>query len=260
MKTSLLLVSRNEEENARRFVDSFNRQTLKPSEIVLVDSSTDKTKRILSSIATKIITTEPRGCSYARAEGMKYVSGDIIVWTDIDVEMKNDWFENIIHMFDNNHVNVVQGSVKVNGFNTKEKGMFVKPPKNGKYINGCNVAFRKIVLDRYPVDPNMLWEDIELDYRISKHYPVYGCPKAVVWHYGLSGKRKYDLKHNAIWSGIAWARILKKYKNLYWFFRISYNIFNIAKVYGLKAFSYYSFYFIVSLIKEPKLSKGRKII
>lgn len=252
---TLLLVSRNEKENLDRFLPSLERQTKKPDEIVVVDSSDDGSQERLKAIADRFIISEPKGCSPARALGMKNTRGDVIVWTDCDCELAKDWFENITKPFPK--ADVVQGSVKVHSFDKKEGGMFADP--NGQYICGCNVAFKKSVLDEFPVDENMLWEDIELGYRIAKKYEITNEPLAKVIHFGLAKSEQRSLKNNAQWSGKAWARILKKHRNIYWLLRIYYNIFNVPKANGWKAFAYYFYYFHSNLFSESK-GIGRKVV
>jgi glycosyltransferase involved in cell wall biosynthesis len=261
---TLILQSRNEGDNARRFVQYFKNQTKKPDEVILIDSSDDNTREILKPIVDRIIITKPRGTSYARADGVKACHSDIIVWTDIDCELDERWFEELVKPFEDKNVMVVQGSIRTHSLNGKEKGMFVNPPIKGKYLNTCNAAVRKAVMDEIPIDPWVLWEDIEMGYRISKKYTITGCPKSRVFHYGLNKnfeKTQRNLKNNAQWAGKGWARILKKHKNIYWFVRIYYNIFNVIPAHGFKTFLYYIYYFNKNLFFESEeKSEGRKVL
>jgi glycosyltransferase involved in cell wall biosynthesis len=274
MKVSLVLVSKDEEKHLPKFLSSLKKQTRKPDEIILVDSSSDKTPKIMKPYVDKIITTEPKGCGTARVVGIKNSTGDIIVFTDIDAILYPNWLEELIKPFNNSYVNAVQGKIYAKSYGGKnEKGMFSTGLKEkGKYICGCNIAFRRKVLKEFPIDTNILWEDIELGYRISKKYVIYGAKNAIIYHYGpLAGviSKERDLWNSAMWAGIGWSRILLKHKNLYWFFRIMYNIFNLLIAHGIKVFVYFFVAFFYALLLEisgkkfkPKTSEDlmRKVI
>jgi glycosyltransferase involved in cell wall biosynthesis len=265
-KVSLVLVSKDEEKHLPKFLESLKKQTRKPDEIILVDSSSDRTPKIMKPYVDKIITVEPRGCGNARVVGIEKSKGDIIVFTDLDEIMYPNWLENLVKPFENPKVMVVQGKIYTRSYTGKgDDSMFANGLKDkGKYICGCNVAFRRKVLKEFPIDTHQTWEDIELGYRITKKYDIYGARDAIVYHYGPSSFKERDIKNSALWSGVGWSRILIKHKNLYWLLRIYYNIFNVLFAHGLKAFAYYFFYFHYALYleltkKKTKSSSGKNI-
>jgi glycosyltransferase involved in cell wall biosynthesis len=252
MKVSLILVSKDEEKHLPKFLSSLKKQTRKPDEIILVDSSSDKTPKIMKPYVDKIITVEPRGCCRARIIGINKSRGDIIVFADIDSILYPNWLEELVKPFSNPDIKVVQGRINSKSYDGKmDSGIFSSDLKEkGKFICGCNVAFRRSVLEEFPLDPYMTWEDIELGYRISKKYDIYGARNAIVHHYGASSFEERNMWNSAVWSGVGWSRILLKHKNMYWFFRINYNIFNVLLVHGLKAFLLYTFAFYYALLME----------
>ena len=254
MKTSLILVSKDEEKHIPGFLESLEKQTRKPDEIILVDSSSDSTPELMRPYVTKLITIEPRGCGQARITAIENSTGDIIVFTDFDEVLYPDWFEKLLRPFEDQSVMVVQGRVFTKNYDgSDEHGIFSDGlAEHGKYICGCNVAFRRSVLDEFQIDPHQTWEDIELGYRISKKYDIYGARDAIVYHYGPSPEytKNRDVRNSALWSGVGWSRILLKHKNLHWFLRIYYNIFNVILAHGFKTFLYYFYYFHYALLHE----------
>lgn len=241
-KISLVLISKNEEKHIPKFIDSLKKQTRKPDEIILVDSSTDNTVKLMKPHVNKTITVPARGCAAARNRGVKESTGNIIVFTDIDTVLYPDWLENLTRPFGQEKVKVVQGKIFSKSYDgKKDKGIFASGLKEwGKFICGCNVAFRRDIFEQYPLDENMLWEDIEQGYRITRSHKIYGARDAIVYHYGpMTFTENRPLENSAIWSGKGWAKILMKHKNPHWFFRIYFNLFNVWRVHGWKAFRSY---------------------
>lgn len=265
MKVSLILVSKNEEKFVKSFFKYLKKQTRKPDEIVLVDSSSDKTPEIAKSFVDKLIKLDPStGAKYRDAAGLqrnigiKNSKGDIIVFTDLDAIPHPDWLEQLTKPFENPDINVVQGQIFFHSYNGKgEYGLFqANLKKEGKYLNNCNAAFRRKVLKEFPLANDIRFDDIELGYRISKKYIIYGIKNAKIYHYGCAPQIRLS-NNKDIWEGcvrcsIGWVRILKKYNNLYWFFRIWYNIFSTIKQNGFKVFIFYSASFFYAFYLELK--------
>jgi glycosyltransferase involved in cell wall biosynthesis len=102
-KISAFLIAHNEEENIEQCLRALERQTKKPDEVVLIaHNCSDKTEEIAKQFSwLKIISYHgPAGTAYARAEGFRQVSGDIIVSTDGDTTVPPTWIEDLIQPFD----------------------------------------------------------------------------------------------------------------------------------------------------------------
>jgi glycosyltransferase involved in cell wall biosynthesis len=95
MKTSVLIIAHNEEKYIDKCINSIMRQTVKPDEIVLVvHNSTDRTQEIGEKYAINIVSFDgPKGIVYARIEGLRHVTGDIILCIDGDSEAQPNWVE-----------------------------------------------------------------------------------------------------------------------------------------------------------------------
>ncbi len=233
MKISLVLMSRNEEKFVKTFFQNLKKQIRKPDEIILVDSSTDKTPELAKPYVTKIIKTPPKGCADARLRGQEKARGDIIVFTDIDAIPDKNWLKEIENMFQSPSVKVVVGMVTFDEIPSKLRA---------DSLNGCNMAFRKEILEKFKWDTTQIGEDIDMGYRLIRAgYRIYPCEKAVVYHKGTYD----DPKFTHIRAGRCMALLLCKYRTPYWFARICYNILYALRI-GKPKYAYwmtYSFIF-----------------
>lgn len=81
-----------------RCLDSVLNQTLKPSEIIVVnDGSTDNILEVLKKYEDKIkiINQEHRGGNFARNNGFAASSGDFVIFCDADAVMRRDMLEKL---------------------------------------------------------------------------------------------------------------------------------------------------------------------
>ncbi len=111
MKTSVLVIAHNEERYIDRCIYSLMAQTKRPDEIILiVHNSTDRTEEIAKRYAITIIPASgPKGIVYARLEGIKHVSGDIILCLDGDGYAEENWVEVMTATLQRNE-NILVGS------------------------------------------------------------------------------------------------------------------------------------------------------
>lgn len=100
---SVIVPSYNEEKYIVSCLDALFAQTRKPLEIIVVDDSTDKTWRILSSykpsdkkIAYRIFKTYHEGPAPARNLGAKKAKGDILVFVDADMKFHKEYLKHLV--------------------------------------------------------------------------------------------------------------------------------------------------------------------
>jgi glycosyltransferase involved in cell wall biosynthesis len=99
---SVIIPTYNEEKGIEQTLRSISNQTLLRSnyEIIVVDGySKDKTLEIASKYADKVILQKGKGVGGARNDGAEIASGRIIVNTDADVLVPQDWLETIKSLF-----------------------------------------------------------------------------------------------------------------------------------------------------------------
>jgi len=101
IKFSLITTVKNEEKNILNFLSSFNNQTLKPDEIVIVDGgSTDQTvdyiKNFNSSIKIRLIVEEGANISRGRNIAISQAKNELILCTDAGSVADNNFCRNQI--------------------------------------------------------------------------------------------------------------------------------------------------------------------
>lgn len=121
MSLSVIIITKNEEHNIRRCLDSVKWA----DEIILIDSqSTDKTVEIAMGYGAKIYSPEWRGYGPAKQEGVKKATGEWILSIDADEEVTPELAEEIKKTLDSES--------NYNGYLINRHTNFL-----GKWINHC---------------------------------------------------------------------------------------------------------------------------
>lgn len=198
-------------DDVLRCISSLKKQTIPPSEIILVlDPSSELIEFYKSRVSNDIliIKSEERGLSNARNTGIRTAKAELVAFIDDDAAAERTWLEHLIRNFDDPQVMGVGGLVKAawkskrpfwfpeeldwivgcsyKGF--REKKCVVRNPI------GCNMSFRKVVLDKIGYfrtdlgrfgDVLISNEETELSMRLHMKIPhskiVYE-PSAIVYH------------------------------------------------------------------------------
>ncbi len=127
---SIVIAARNEEVNIARCLDSMRRLKYPPEllEIIVVDDrSMDGTRAIVNrytgiSPRISVVTTLPeegnlRGKTNAVTHGIEASTGEIIMFTDADCTVPEQWVEETVKYFVNDDVGVVAGFTSLNARN-----------------------------------------------------------------------------------------------------------------------------------------------
>ena len=121
MSLSVIIITKNEEHNIRRCLDSVKWA----DEIILIDSqSTDKTVEIAMGYGAKIYSPEWRGYGPAKQEGVKKATGEWILSIDADEEVTPELAEEI--------KKTLKAENSYNGYLINRHTNFL-----GKWINHC---------------------------------------------------------------------------------------------------------------------------
>lgn len=131
MKTSVVIISHNEEKYIKECIESILNQTEKASEIILIaHNCEDNTISIAKEYPTinTIAYNGPKGVIYARIEGLSHVIGDIILCIDGDSVAHKNWVEEMVKILNSNNILVSSW--------TKFKGTFFGEISNifNKYL------------------------------------------------------------------------------------------------------------------------------
>lgn len=182
---SVVIPAYNEEKHIARCLESFLHQTTQEQfEIILVNNaSTDNTAKIAKTfeerLPLRIVEEKEKGRGYARRKGFSLAKGDIILSTDSDGFVPNDWIEKLVAVFADPKVVAVTGPAKSYDLSTL-KNLILKagmPVAMHVYrvlyrhywLTGSNFAIRKSIYEKSGGFPRVNGlEDIDLGLRIYK--------------------------------------------------------------------------------------------
>lgn len=217
---SVIIPAYNAEKMISACINSLINQECSSQEyevIVVDDGSIDRTADIVKSFKNvKLIQQKNQGPAAARNNGANHAKGDIILFTDSDCLLEENWIKEMTRPFkENPYIIGVKGIYK-----TKQKELasrFVQIEyedkydllKNNEYIDFVDTysaAFKKdVFLEFGGYDtsfPVASAEDVELSFRMStKGYKLVYNSRAIVYHIHPKSFLEY---------------FKKKYKFAYW--------------------------------------------
>ncbi len=132
IEVSLVIAVRNEEQNIVRLLESIYRQSYahRQIEIIIVDDhSEDNTRHLIGKFRQEnrvdnIILSKPKGIGKKAAitHGVKLATGQLILTTDGDCVLMQDWLKNMVGFYLENKPGLIIGPVVYH----HEKGLFQK--------------------------------------------------------------------------------------------------------------------------------------
>lgn len=101
MKISVIIPTLNRPEILNETLDSILKQSILPSEVVIIDQSDDElTERVCRRYPiVRYLHTSEKSSTHARNKGIKESNGEILVFLDDDVSLLPGYFENALNGF-----------------------------------------------------------------------------------------------------------------------------------------------------------------
>lgn len=124
---SVVICTRDRPEALKRCLQSIVQLSAQPDEIVVVDNATTTgaTRDLVAQIPQVRYILEPQpGLSHARNAGARHSTGDIIAFTDDDVEVHPDWIAQLRLGFAEPEAMVVTGLVLASELETESQWQF----------------------------------------------------------------------------------------------------------------------------------------
>ncbi|MFC1711540.1 glycosyltransferase family 2 protein [Patescibacteria group bacterium] len=204
MKISVVIVTRNRSAKINKCINCLLKQTIKPAELVIIDSSDNiKTKVLVqeynkgSKIKFKYKRIAHVSIPYARNQGISTASHELIAFTDDDCHPLKNWTKSILESFNSHKKAVIIGG-KVANFNTRNYWAIVCLNMMNSYFKfqnkvhletflfTNNLALKKdyVIKDKIKFDERLLGiEDVDLCKRAAKkgHIVLYD-PSIIVKH------------------------------------------------------------------------------
>ena len=217
---SLVIPMRDEEDSIESLIDSINRQTRPPDEIVLVDGgSTDRTIDIVEGLAErhpklKLIKTGDATPGKARNLGIGAAANGWIALADAGMKLNERWLEELIRKADGADIVYGNYAPDIRGLFDKCAALAYVPAQGASGIRGKSIAsslLKKDVWERVGRFPDLrAAEDLMFMEAVAdKGFRAAFAPNAhVYWRLRpnlASTWQKFVLysKHN-VWAGREW--------------------------------------------------------
>jgi glycosyltransferase involved in cell wall biosynthesis len=210
MEFSIIICTCNSAQRLPLTLDSIKRLVIPENaagELIVVDNnSTDDTKSVIENFAPKMplplrYCFEPdQGLSHARNTGIDFAKGRLIIFTDDDCIVDANWIIEILAAFRSDPELAILGG-RVERYNHADKPVtlrqlneerrFSSPQQVFTLLPGCNMAFRRSVVDmvgKFDVNfgagkkiPSA--EDSDFFYRAYRlGYKMVYLPKVLIFH------------------------------------------------------------------------------
>ena len=191
---SVVVACRNEEQNIKNLIQDIMNQNFEKYRfqmIIVDDHSEDKTLEILYEESEKwnnlhvVSMHDEIGKKNAIRKGVGIANGDVILCTDADCRIKENWIKTMLSNFTNKHIKFVAGPVNyssennfLNKFQSLElislvsSGAAAIQRKKSTICNGANLAFRKKEYNEIPMDVfhDFSTDDVSLLHYFKKYY------------------------------------------------------------------------------------------
>jgi len=216
---SIVIRAHNEEKHIDQLLQGITHQTVKPVEIILVDSgSTDRTVDIASQYPVKVVHIPPSEFTFGRSLniGIAEASADLVVLASAHVfPVYPDWLETLLRPFDDPKVALTYGKQRGNSeskFAEHQifKQWFPDTPHSIQahpFCNNANAAIRKSLWLENPYDellPGL--EDLEWANRMFlQGKTIQYVPEAEIIH--LHDESPRGVMNRYLREGMAFKRI-----------------------------------------------------
>ena len=197
---SIIIPSYNSEKTIARCLQSLQNQTFGgPYEIIVADSSTDRTPQIIREKfpQVKLIRFERKtDPGTARNAGVKASRGEIICFIDSDCQAAADWLDQLVSVHRHYDYEAIGGAVE-NGNDRQNNvawaGYMAEfreflpqyPPADREHIPTCNISYKRHVFDKIGFfNPHYYpQEDLEFNYRLRQQGgKIFFIPSAKIFH------------------------------------------------------------------------------
>jgi glycosyltransferase involved in cell wall biosynthesis len=216
---SIIICTRNRADSLRQTLTHLDRCAAPPDmdvELLVVDNgSTDHTRQVveqttLSKMPVRYVLAPRTGLVHARNQGINEAKGDIILFTDDDIQPSVNWIEAMCRPIFSCEADATMGTVicdladrlpvwydqaVIRGF--AEVNLGGERRKLSRYeLVGANMAFSKSCVDRIGYFNTLLgagrlgfFDDTEFSWRLdAAGFTAMYCPEAVVFHYPVMSR------------------------------------------------------------------------
>ncbi len=221
---SIVIRAHNEEKHIDRLLQGITHQSVRPIEIILVNSgSTDKTLEIASHYPIKLVQINPADFTFGRSLnlGISQASGELVVFASAHVyPVYPDWLETLLRPFENPNVGLSYGKQRGNSQSKFAEHQIFKqwfpdkynPIQSHPFCNNANAAIRKSLWETNPFDEMLTGlEDLDWANRIYQQGKlIQYVPDAEIIHVHDESPR--GVMNRYLREGMAFKRIFPQEK------------------------------------------------
>lgn len=243
LTSSVIIATRNRAEHLCECLDSIATQSVRPREVIVVDTSDDDlTHDVCREHAITYLRGTIRSAALQRNQGAECARGDLLFFLDDDVVLERAFIEEIVRVFEEDrekHVGGVSGIIvnqcysppsRLNRFllrvfvgrlNGSYAGRLVGPGVNflpedrpdSLYqvewlLSGCVAYRREVFLTHHFAESFFGYsfaEDVHLSARVGKWHALCCTTRARLYHKDLGGKTHTD------WAALGESMILNRH-------------------------------------------------
>ncbi len=223
MRSSVIICTKDRCKDLVEHLASLKQQTRLPDEVIVVDASEQEaqlTQKLLKNYGYVFHRIQyiqmPPGLTRQRNVGVKACEGDIVFFFDDDTVLALDYIEKVMKVFEHDKDGQIGGTIgrikgvspsKRWGIHWLQKWFYLASPGDGRFkasglptwphwsdeetnveaVSGCQMSFRKCIIEKEPFDENLTkycyMEDDDIGYRVSRHYKIRYIPDALCEHH-----------------------------------------------------------------------------
>ncbi len=229
---SIIIPVYNESDHLKNCLDSIQKQTIMPGEVIVVDNnSTDDSVAIARKYSfVKIISEKQQGIVYARNAGFNAATSNILGRIDADSILPEDWVAKVLDFYkDNDHLKLYAWTSQGYWYNVSHPKIY------SWFFDQIVFRFNRFILGHYPLWGSSMamtrdsWlrvkdkvcprNDIHEDLDLSIHLHQLGYQISYVTGIavGTYVKRVYS-DFGKFWGySLLWPRTLRVHKLIGWY-------------------------------------------
>jgi len=216
-KIAYIVPTKDRPDDLRKLLASFQSQTVKPDQIIVVDGSDEEISRVLdefSGLKADYVRVHPPGLTRQRNAGKKILKPDIALvgYLDDDIVLENDANEQMLRYFSsaipkiggasfnitNNPITPLNRFTKLFFINDGRKGIvlpsgfnvLLSPVEDDTFVewlSGGATVWRREIINTYDYDEHFggygHFDDLDFSYRVGQEYKMMVLKNAKVAHY-----------------------------------------------------------------------------
>ena len=126
LSVSVVICTRDRPEELRRCLASLPQQSLRPTQIIVVDNASrdGRTRKVALEAGADYVREDRPGLDFARNTGAARATTDIVAYTDDDVLLHPRWLEHMVAAFDEASIGAVTGLVLPGELDTQAQRHF----------------------------------------------------------------------------------------------------------------------------------------